>query len=241
MKRKERVVILAGGEGRRLRPYTWILPKPLVPIGDCSILEIVVRQLRRHGLSRITLAVGYRADLVMALMGDGSKFDVEIEYFVETEPLGTIGSLARIADLSATFLVMNGDVLTDLNYTDFLDFHAEKGGIATVATTQRHTSIEFGTIQCGEDHRIVSFQEKPSFDYTVSMGVYAFEPRLLEFVPTDRYFGFDRLIHRLIGAGEQINAFPFGGHWLDIGRLDDYEEAIQEFEKHRSLYIQDEA
>ncbi len=136
---------------------------------------------------------------------------------------------------------MNGDVLTDMDYAQLLDYHVEQGGIATVATTQRHTSIEFGTIQCDENRRIVSFEEKPSFDYTVSMGVYVFDSRLINYIPKDRYFGFDHLMYRLLDAGERINAFSFEGHWLDIGRLDDYEEAIEEFQKHRPLYIPDEA
>ncbi|MFH1744537.1 MAG: sugar phosphate nucleotidyltransferase [bacterium] len=240
MSQSNRVVILAGGKGHRLRPFTWVLPKPLVPIGDVSVLEIVVRQLKYYGFNRITMAVGYRADLIMAVMGDGHKFDVQIEYAVEEKPLGTIGPLTQLRDFTDTILVMNGDTLTDLNYLDFLNYHTRQGGLATIATVQRHTAIDFGTLTCDENNRVVSFSEKPSFDYTVSMGIYAFEPRMIEWIPEGEPFGFDQLMERLLKAGEQVNVYPFNGRWLDIGRLEDYEYAIEEFRQHRAVYFPDE-
>ncbi|HOE10287.1 MAG TPA: sugar phosphate nucleotidyltransferase [bacterium] len=239
MNRTERVVILAGGKGHRLRPFTWVLPKPLVPIGELSILEIVIRQLHYFGFTRITLAVGYRADLVMAVMGDGHRFHVEIDYSIEEKPLGTIGPLSRLGKLEETVLVINGDTLTDLNYVDFLEYHKKQGGIATIAATRRHTTVDFGTLTCDENYRVISFSEKPSFDYIVSMGVYAFSPDILNWIPQDGPFWFDNLMENLLKAGEPVHTYPFLGRWLDIGRLEDYEKAVEEFDQNRSVYLPD--
>jgi len=211
----------------------------LVPIGELSILEIVIRQLRYYGLARITLAVGHRADLVMAVMGNGHRFGVEIDYSLEEKPLGTIGPLARFGELDDNVLVINGDTLTDLNYVDFLEYHEQQGGIATIAAARRHTSVDFGTLTCDRNNRVISFSEKPSFDYIVSMGVYAFSPEILKWIPQDEPFWFDNLMENLLKAGEPVHIYPFHGRWLDVGRLEDYEKAVEEFDQNRSVYLPD--
>ncbi len=230
-------VILAGGFGKRLFPYTLVLPKPLVPIGEKSIIEVVIRQLSLRGFRHITVAVGYHAELIMAVLGDGTKFNVRIDYSMEEKPLNTIGPLKRIRDLDNTFLVMNGDLLTDLNYSDLYTTHRKNGSILTVAACKRHVSLSLGVLTYDENLRVVSFQEKPQFDYDVSMGVYIVEPRIMDYIPDDRPFGFDHLMLALLEAGEPVSVYPFQGHWLDMGTQDDLERAVEEFEAHKDRYL----
>lgn len=232
-----RAVILAGGFGTRLFPYTLVLPKPLVPIGNKPIIEVVIRQLAYYGFDRITIAVGYHAELIMAVLGDGAKFGVPIDYSIEENPLNTIGPLRLISTPEESFLVMNGDLLTDLNYADFYATHSKEGSILTVATCKRHVSLSLGVISYDEKKRVISFQEKPQFDYDVSMGVYIFEPRILDYIPPGQPFGFDHLMLRLLDAGEPVSVYPFEGKWLDMGTQDDLNRAMEEFETHSDRYL----
>ncbi|MEN8182915.1 MAG: sugar phosphate nucleotidyltransferase [Myxococcota bacterium] len=231
-----RAVILAGGKGTRLAPYTVAFPKPLMPLGDVPILEVVVRQLRRQGFRRITLAVGHLAELLRAFFGDGSRFGIAIDYAQEDEPLGTAGPLRRIADLDEHFLVMNGDLLTDLDYGAFLARHREEDNDATVGVYERQVKIDFGVIEHDDDLRIVGYREKPQLSYEVSMGVYAFSRRIVERIP-EGYFDFPDLVQDLIEGGGRIRCFPFDGFWLDIGRQDDYAQAIASFEAERTKFL----
>jgi len=227
-----KALILAGGKGRRLQPYTTTIPKPLMPIGDKAILEIVVQQLKEHGFSDIIMSIGHLGELIMAFFGDGSKYDVNIEYTKEDKPLGTAGPLSLIRDdVKEPFLMMNGDVLTNINYQELMEYHQEKGGIATVALNKRVVNIDFGVTEIDDENRIVGYKEKPVINYLVSMGVYIFNPEVLDYVEDDTYFDLPDLINRLISNGETVNGYVFNGYWLDIGRHDDYERANQEFEK----------
>lgn len=232
-----RAVILAGGLGTRLFPYTLVLPKPLVPVGDKPIIEIVIRQLTNCGFDRITIAVGYHAELIMAVLGDGKKFQVKIDYSVEEKPLNTIGPLRLIPDLNESFLAMNGDLLTDLNYADLFAAHQKNGSILTIAACKRHVSLSLGVLTYDENRRVVSFQEKPQFDYDVSMGVYIFEPQILDYIPPDQPFGFDGLVSRLLEAKEKVSVYPFAGRWLDMGTQDDLSRAVEEVEAHPERYL----
>jgi NDP-sugar pyrophosphorylase family protein len=226
-------VILAGGKGSRLGPYTTVLPKPLLPVGERAILDVVVHQLRDCGFGDITLAVGYLAHLVRAVMGDGSRHGVHIGYSEETEPLGTVGPLAEIEDLSETFLVMNGDVLTSLDFARLMTLHREAGNALTIASHQRIVRTEYGVLhldgQLGETRRILSFEEKPEIPYVVSMGVYVMEPEVLEHIEEGVPLDLPDLVERLLGAGRQVGSYLHEGYWLDIGRHDDYEKAIAEY------------
>jgi NDP-sugar pyrophosphorylase family protein len=228
-----RAVILAGGKGSRLAPYTTVLPKPLLPIGDRAILDLVVHQLRESGFTRVTLAVGYLAHLVRAVMGDGASYGLPIEYQEEEEPLGTVGPLALIEDLDDSFLVMNGDVLTTLDYAELLRIHKASGNILTVASHRRTVRTEYGVLHLGETSgltsRIVGFEEKPQIPYVVSMGIYAMEPAARSFIEPGERLDLPGLVARLLDAGEQIGSYLFDGYWLDIGRHEDYERAIAEF------------
>ncbi|AEB10471.1 sugar phosphate nucleotidyltransferase [Desulfobacca acetoxidans] len=224
-----RAVILAGGKGIRLAPLTEVFPKPLVPVGGMPIMEIVIRQLKFHGFTRITLAVGYLADLIQAYFQDGSKWGVSITYSREATPLGTAGPLALIDDLNETFLVMNADVLTSLDYLDLINFHRSHGGIATIGTNKKHVKIDLGVIVTNGLHTIQDYIEKPTTDYQVSMGVYIFEPRVLDFIRGKGYLDFPDLVKTLLKAGLPIKSYPFQGYWMDIGRHDDYAQASEEF------------
>lgn len=226
-----KAVILAGGKGTRLRPYTTVFPKPLMPVGDKPILEIIVRQLKLHGIDEIIMAVGHLAELIMTFFGDGSKFGVRIKYSREDEPLGTAGPLSLIRDeLTETFLVMNGDILTTLNYSDLIDYHRSSGAIATIALNRRDIYIDFGVVKLDENSYIADYIEKPTLKYLVSMGVYVFEPRVLDYIPEGKKFDFPELVKKLISAGEKVKGYVYDGYWLDIGRPEDYERANAEID-----------
>ena len=228
-----RTVILAGGKGVRLAPLTEVIPKPLVPIGGMPILEVVIRHLRHHGFSRITLAVGYMADLISAYFGDGAKFGVKIDYSYENAPLGTAGPLAFINGLAETFLVMNADVLTNINYEELLRYHLAQGGVATIAAYEREVKIDLGVIIPNGDKRVKDYVEKPTTRHLVSMGIYVFEPQVLQFIQGQDYLDFPDLVKLLLQAGLPVNFYPFTGYWLDIGRHDDYARATEEFDQFR--------
>ena len=228
-----RAIILAGGKGVRLAPLTAVIPKPLVPIGGMPVLEIVIRQLKVNGFHRITLAVGYLADLIKAYFQDGSKWGVTIDYSCEAQPLGTAGPLSLIDGLNETFLVMNADILTNMDYQGLIGCHREQGGVATIGAFERQVRIDLGVIVSNGNHRITDYIEKPTHTYLVSMGVYIFEPRVLEFLPEQGHMDFPDLVKRLLEANLPVNYCPFSGYWLDIGRHEDYRQAAEEFEQLR--------
>lgn len=226
----DRAVILAGGLGTRLRPFTLVLPKPLVPIGEYPILEIIIRQLVRSGITHITLAINHRANLVRAFFGDGSAWGARIDYSLESEPLSTIAPLRLIPDLPDRFLLMNGDVLTDLPYSDLLAHHVRTGGLFTIAASRRTHTVDYGVLEHDDSGRLTGFKEKPSRDYMVSMGVYIVERRVVDRIPSSGAYGFDHLMRDMLQRGERVSVFPYEGYWLDIGRPDDYARAVEEFD-----------
>jgi len=229
-------VILAGGKGTRLRPYTTTLPKPLVPVGDRPILEIVIGQLRAAGVKKITIAVNHMADLIMAFFGNGEKLGVEIVYSIEDQPLSTVAPIKLIHNLPEHFLVLNGDVLTDLAYEMLYQAHVKADVGLTIATCQRDVAIDFGVLDLDrQSSRLVGFREKPTYHFDVSMGVYVFSRSVLEHVPEGKPYGIDNLVLDMLRDGHMVKAYPFEGFWLDIGRPDDYERANLEIERLPSL------
>ncbi|MFG1677841.1 sugar phosphate nucleotidyltransferase [Micromonospora sp. NPDC049282] len=232
------VVIMAGGLGTRLRPYTTALPKPLVPIGDSyAILEIVLHQLAARGFTHATLAINHLGSLIRAFVGDGARFGIRVDYTEERVPLSTVGPLFGLRDrLPEHFLVMNGDILTDLDYADLLRAHMASGAPVTVATFRRTVKIDFGVLSAA-DGRIVDFAEKPTLDYQVSMGVYGLSAKTIASYPVGQPFGFDQLMLDLIRQGDHPADYPFEGHWLDIGRPEDYDEANRTFQDLRPLLL----
>ena len=224
-----RAIILAGGMGTRLRPYTVVLPKPLMPIGEYPILEVVIRQLVRHGFDHITIAVNHQAELIKAFCGDGSRWHVRIDYSLEDKPLGTMGPLRLIRDLPDHFLVMNGDVLTDLDLAAFHQEHVAADRLFTISSHARDQKLDYGVLTTATDGTLRAFQEKPVTAYEVSMGIYMVSRKVLDSIPAGGPFGFDDLMHELLRSGQAVTVRTFGGYWLDIGRADDYQQAIDEF------------
>lgn len=230
-------VILAGGLGSRLRPYTTVLPKPLMPIGSYPILEVVIRQLAKADFKQITLAVNHQADIIKAYFDTGNKWGVKINYSLEHKPLGTMGPLKLIANLPENFLVMNGDVLTDLNFNSFFHNHIQRKNEFTISTCRREMKSEFGVLNVGDDGILKNFQEKPITTYNVSMGIYMLNCGIIDLIPNDTYYGFDDLMLAMITAGKKVHTLHHSGYWLDIGRPDDYEQAIELFEKEHEKFL----
>lgn len=228
-----KAVVLAGGKGARLAPYTKILPKPLMPIGDMPILEILIRQMKRAGIDEVILTVGHLAHLMRTFFQDGSEFGIKVCYSYEQQPLGTAGPLSLIDGLDDTFLVTNGDVLTTLNICDLVEFHKQSGAAATIATHDRQIKIDLGVINFNGGAEIIGYQEKPTIQYSVSMGIYVFEPRVLQYIPHNQYYDFPTLVLKLIAENEKVVGYHFDGYWQDLGRADDYQQAIEDFEELR--------
>jgi NDP-mannose synthase len=224
-----RAIILAGGMGTRLRPYTVVLPKPLMPIGEYPILEVVVRQLAAHDFDRVTMAVNHQAELIKAFFGDGSRWRVRIDYSLEDEPLGTMGPLRLISDLPDHFLVMNGDVLTDLDFAGFHAEHVAANRLFTISSHQRAHTVDYGVLRTNARGTLDGFQEKPVTQFEVSMGIYMVSRGVLPYLPPQGPFGFDDLMRHLLDAKVDVHVRKFDGYWLDIGRVDDYQQAIEEF------------
>jgi len=211
-----------------------------MPIGPYPILEVVVRQLARHGFRRITMAVNHQANLIKAFFGDGSSWGLEIDYSLESIPLSTIGPLKLVEDLPEQFLLMNGDVLTDLNFRELCDAHVAARRLFTISAAPRTNIIDYGVLEVDSDSRLSRFSEKPCHQYLVSMGVYVVARSLLDRVPALVRYGLDDLMRDMLSRGEPVHVEPYGGYWLDIGRPDDYERAIDEFERNRKTLLPDE-
>jgi NDP-mannose synthase len=227
-----RAVILAGGRGSRLAPYTTVIPKPLMPVGDRPILEIILRQLRYYRFNQVTLACGYLADLMRAYVHSSPLCaELNMDIFIEQKPLGTAGALRSIAGLDSTFLAMNGDVLTTLDYSDLVAFHHEKKAALTIAVMERQFPVSLGVIRYDHDFAVNGYEEKPVLSFPVSTGIYVYEPEVLEYIEQDQYLDLPTLTLRLIEAGERVVAYPMKDYWLDIGNRDDFEVASQAVEK----------
>jgi mannose-1-phosphate guanylyltransferase len=220
-----KAVIQSGGRGTRLRPYTSVLPKPLMPIGARPVIELLLKWLRRNGIEDIFITTGYLGHLIRSFCGTGEQWGIRISYTQETEPLGTIGPLGLLRDkLDETFIVLNGDVLTDLSLSSFVQFHRSHGDLLTIATATRSTKMEFGVLE--ETSGVVTdFREKPTLSHAVSMGAYCMEPGILQHIPTGIPFGFDDLMMCLMGRGIPVHSYRHPGFWLDIGRVEDFHKA----------------
>ena len=222
---------MAGGKGTRLRPYTISLPKPLVPVGDYPILEIILRQLKSFGFSHVTITVNHLAELIQAYCGDGSKWGIKIDYSLEEQPLSTMGPLTLIKDLPENFLVMNGDVITDLDFHQFYQDHVQGEQLFTISAYRRLNKIDYGVLNKNDKNELIGFEEKPVLDYLVSMGIYMVSRKCVEYIPKNTFFGFDHLMNLLIEKTEYPVIREHKGYWLDIGRPDDFEQAILDNEK----------
>jgi NDP-sugar pyrophosphorylase family protein len=234
-----KAVILAGGKGTRLAPYTKILPKSLMPIGDMPIVEIILQQMRCAGVDHVVLTVGDMAEFFRLFFQDGERVGLKISYSFEDVPLGTAGPLAMIPGINKSFLVSNGDVLTTLDIADLVDYHKENQAAATIAMHHRQVKIDLGVIELDDNSRVQDYIEKPAYDYMVSMGIYVFEPLVLDYIPRDQYMDFPDLIKCLLEDGQKVIGYPFTGYWQDLGRPDDYEQAAKDFDNMRSQFLPD--
>lgn len=227
-----KAVILAGGRGTRLAPYTTVFPKPLMPVDGMPILEVIVKQLAHFHIEELIFTVSQESEpLLSAYFGNGSRYGVDISYSREEKPLGTAGPLSLISDLPETFLVMNGDVLTTLNYQKLIQYHRRQRGMVTIAMNQKRIQLELGVMELGQGHRLTQYIEKPTLSYSVSMGIYIFEKKVLKWVPSRGYLDFPELIQKLLRKGEKVFCYPSNDFWLDIGRHEDYGEAQRMFQK----------
>jgi NDP-sugar pyrophosphorylase family protein len=226
-----KAVILAGGKGTRLRPYSMFIPKPLVPVGDRPILEILIKRLRECGVHEVLMCVNHLAEVIMSYFGDGSKFNIRMEYSLEDMPLSTVAPTKLLKGLPENFLVVNGDLLTDLDFSDLYRYHLEKKGLLTVAVHKRKVNIDFGVVEVDEQKMVaVGFKEKPDYDLNASMGVYVFNRKLLDYIPGGEPYGFDDLMSFLLEKQQPVHIYQYSGYWMDIGRPDDYEKAIEDIE-----------
>ena len=235
-----KAIILAGGKGSRLAPYTKILPKPLMPIGDMPILEVILRQMKAAGIYEVVLAVGHLSELLRTFFQNGERLGINITYSYEHEPLGTAGPLALIEELDDTFMVANGDVLTTMDLKALIDFHKVQKATATIAVHQRQVKIDLGVIQWDGGPNINGYIEKPTYDYQVSMGIYVFEPYVLSYIPRGQYLDFPDLVKTLIKADEKVVGFCCNDYWQDLGNPTDYENAARDFAEMPSRFIPEE-
>jgi NDP-sugar pyrophosphorylase family protein len=237
-----RAIILAGGKGTRLAPYTTVFPKPLMPVDGMPILEVLVRQLAHFRIKDMIFTVSQQSEpLLSAYFGDGSRYGVVIRYSKEEKPLGTAGPLTIIPNLPQTFLVMNGDILTTLNYQKLIRYHRQRRGMVTIAMSQKKVQLELGVMEYNRAHQLTRYTEKPTLSHSVSMGIYVFEKRVLEWIPSKKYLDFPELIQKLLRQRVKVMCYASDDFWLDIGRHEDYEEAQRKFQEMRKrlLYEKD--
>jgi NDP-sugar pyrophosphorylase family protein len=230
-------VIQAGGKGVRLRPYTMLLPKPLMPVGDLPVIELIIKWLRRWGVTKTYITLGYLSHLIRALCGDGKQWDMQIKYNQEPEPLGTIGPLKLLKDeLKETFFCINSDLITDLDLRKLRTFHVEHKGLITVAATERTVKSELGVFET-ENSKMVDFHEKPTMKYLASCGVYCMEPEIIDLIPNGVPFGFDDLMNSMLHKKMPVWLYRHDGLWLDIGREEDYEKVQNSFMKEYKMRV----
>lgn len=233
-----KAVIQAGGKGTRLRPYTLILPKPLVPVGGFPVIEILIRWLKRNGVHESLITLGYLGGLIRAVCRNGEQWSMPIQYIEENQPMGTMGAFTLIdpSMLDSTFLSLNGDVLTDLNLRDMVRFHKSHGGLLTVATVRKPVHVDLGVMELNGT-RVTDFHEKPVLHYAVSMGVYCMEPEIIKYIPKHVAFGFDDLMYTLLEKDIPVHSFVHEGWWMDIGRPEDYLRAQELFEEKQEAIL----
>ena len=229
-------VILAGGKGLRLKPFTTNIPKPLVPIDDMPILEIVLRQLKKHGFTEIVLAVNHLAELIMAFFGDGRKLGLKIKYSIEDRPLGTAGPLSIIDHLRSNFLVMNGDLLTTINYRHLFDYHIKKKSDITISTYKKHVNIDLGVLEIKNDV-FINYIEKPTYAFNVSMGIYVMRKSVLQFIGRNQKMDLPDLVLQAKKQDKKVHCYSGDYYWLDIGRVDDFETANKIFADKRKEFL----
>jgi NDP-sugar pyrophosphorylase family protein len=240
MSQATKVIIQAGGKGSRLYPYTKVLPKPLMPVGGTPILEIVIRQLAAQGFRELVITLGYLGEMIRLCCGDGSKWGVHIEYVTEKKPLGTIGPVRLVPGLTRPFLVMNGDLLTDLDFAGLVRWHQSGTAPLSIATYMKPVNVSLGVLDTDDQGYVVGFREKPTLHFPCSMGVYVVNPELVDLIPADTNFGFDDLMYKMLKLKLPARSHTFSGTWMDIGRPEDFHAACELFEKNPEVFLPQE-
>ena len=233
----KRAIILAGGMGTRLKPYTIAFPKPLLPIGDTPILNIIIKQLVSQNFEHITIAVNHQADIIKAFFNNGEKWGVKIDYSLERKPLGTMGPLKILKNLPENFLVMNGDILTDLNFGNFYDKHIKMKNEFTISSFKRKQKVDFGVLDTDSNQNLLSFKEKPINTFEVSMGIYMINKKIIKFIDENLEFVFDKKINKLLIKNKNVNPNSFYGYLLDIGRPDDYKKEMKILKIKKEIFL----
>jgi len=227
-----KAIILSGGLGSRLKPFTEVIPKPLLPIGEKAILEIQIENLKKHGFEEIILATNYKSNYIENFFGDGSKYGVKLKISQEEIALGTAGPVKLLEnELDKPFLVMNGDILTLLNYQKMYDFALQSPSILTLGIKDIITPFRFGNIFTEGDY-VVGIEEKPNIETTILAGVYIFKPEILKYIPNNTYYGMDTLIKDLLANQIKIAKYQIKEYWIDIGQIEDYEKAQEVYNNH---------
>jgi len=220
-----KAIILSGGLGTRLKPFTEVIPKPLLPIGEKAVLEIQIEHLKANGFDHIYLATNYKSAYIENFFGDGSKYGVKLTISKEDKPLGTVGPVKLLqSELTEPFLVMNGDILTQLKYRNLFDFACQRDTLLTIGTTEIVTPFQFGNIKTDGD-LVTGIDEKPDIRTTILAGIYVFKPALLDIIPDNTLYGMDRLITDMLSRALPISHYSIKEYWLDIGQVKDYEKA----------------
>lgn len=232
-------VILAGGKGVRLKPFTMVIPKPLLPIGELPIVEVVIRQIAASGIKRIAMMLGYMAQLFIATFGDGSRWGVKIEYYIEEEPLGTAGSLKMLENPEKYLLVINGDILTTLDYRNIIAYHCARNASGTIAVTQRKAHIDYGVILRTKNNYLREYREKPVLEYDVSMGINILSSECLSIIPSQDKFDIPQMMTALKFTGKRVVCYQTNCYWQDIGRFEDYEQASSDFVNDSKFFLSD--
>ncbi len=230
-------MILAGGKGTRLLPYTHVLPKPLMPIDETPVLEIIIRQLKKYDITEIFISVGYMAGLIETFFGNGDRLGVKITYSMETEPLGTAGPIALIPDFKSSLLVMNGDVLTSLNFRNLISYHKKNKAKMTIGMTTQSYQNPLGYVEHDEHNIITKYVEKPVHQYDVSMGIYVIEPDTLKYIEKGKRLDIPEFVNTLIVNNQKVVGYHSSEYWLDMGKHEDYNKVNEDFKKNRSLFL----
>jgi len=219
------VVLMAGGLGTRLMPLTKDTPKPLLPINGKPILERILEKLIEQGFHNFYISINYLGDKIRDYFGDGSRWEVNIKYIEEDKRLGTAGALYKLRDeIDKSFLVMNGDIITDFSFRELLDYHLEEQNFATMSVYEKNYRIPFGVVEFNSKREIISLVEKPLNKYYINMGIYALEPKALEYIPKDSFFDMPTLFQNLVDMGKRCGVYIFDGIWNDVGHLEDYNQ-----------------
>lgn len=234
--KKIRAVILAGGKGVRLRPLTVVFPKPLVPLGDKPILEILLNQLQSFGLQDVTICTGYLSELIMALCGEGTKFGLNITYAKEDTPLGTAGPLGNLKNTTDPIIVMNGDLLTNLNFNKMINYHVQQQADITIGVYKREVKIDFGVVESNRNKEFIGFKEKPTFDFEVSMGINVISSAAIKYINAGQYLDMPDLILKIHQNGGKVSCYREDCYWLDIGRMDDYAQAQEQYSENMNMF-----